>query len=77
MSTAPCLAHNEGERFRVAGLLEQLDGLVVLRTRARKAMVAEARRYADQALTHLNGFPDSAAKHALGEIARFVVSRAA
>jgi heptaprenyl diphosphate synthase/octaprenyl-diphosphate synthase len=39
--------------------------------------LAEARRYADQALTHLNGFPDSAAKHALGEIARFVVWRAA
>jgi heptaprenyl diphosphate synthase/octaprenyl-diphosphate synthase len=39
--------------------------------------LADARRYADQALTHLNAFPDSAAKHALGEIARFVVTRAA
>jgi heptaprenyl diphosphate synthase/octaprenyl-diphosphate synthase len=39
--------------------------------------LAEARRYADQALTHLDSFPDSAAKHAFGEIARFVVTRAA
>jgi len=39
--------------------------------------MAEARRYADRAMTHLDGFPDSPAKHALGEIARFVVTRAA
>jgi heptaprenyl diphosphate synthase len=39
--------------------------------------LADARRFADQALTHLDSFPDSAAKHALGEIARFVVTRAA
>jgi heptaprenyl diphosphate synthase/octaprenyl-diphosphate synthase len=39
--------------------------------------LADARRFADQALAHLDGFPDSAAKHALGEIARFVVTRAA
>jgi heptaprenyl diphosphate synthase/octaprenyl-diphosphate synthase len=38
--------------------------------------LAEARRFADRALAHLDGFPDSAAKHALGEIARFVVTRA-
>jgi heptaprenyl diphosphate synthase/octaprenyl-diphosphate synthase len=37
--------------------------------------LAEARQYADRALTQLDGFPDSAAKHALGEIARFVVTR--
>jgi heptaprenyl diphosphate synthase/octaprenyl-diphosphate synthase len=39
--------------------------------------LADARRFADQAMAHLDGFPDSAAKHALGEIARFVVTRAA
>jgi heptaprenyl diphosphate synthase/octaprenyl-diphosphate synthase len=39
--------------------------------------LADARRYADSALAHLDAFPDSAAKHALGEIARFVVSREA
>jgi heptaprenyl diphosphate synthase/octaprenyl-diphosphate synthase len=39
--------------------------------------LAEARRYAEQAMTHLDSFPDSAAKHAFGEIARFVVTRAA
>ncbi|MFL5807354.1 MAG: polyprenyl synthetase family protein [Roseiflexaceae bacterium] len=38
--------------------------------------LADARRYADRALSHLDGFPDSAAKHALGEIAHFVVTRA-
>jgi heptaprenyl diphosphate synthase/octaprenyl-diphosphate synthase len=38
--------------------------------------LAEARRYADSALGHLAAFPDSPAKHALGEIARFVVQRA-
>jgi heptaprenyl diphosphate synthase/octaprenyl-diphosphate synthase len=37
--------------------------------------LAEARRFADRAMAHLDGFPDSAAKHALGEIARFVVTR--
>lgn len=37
---------NDGERFRVAGLLDQLDHLDGLRTKARKAMVAEARRHA-------------------------------
>jgi heptaprenyl diphosphate synthase/octaprenyl-diphosphate synthase len=35
----------------------------------------DARRFAESALAHLNMFPDSAAKHALGEIARFVVTR--
>jgi heptaprenyl diphosphate synthase/octaprenyl-diphosphate synthase len=39
--------------------------------------LADARRYADRAIAHLDGFPDSAAKHAFGEIARFVVTRAA
>jgi heptaprenyl diphosphate synthase/octaprenyl-diphosphate synthase len=39
--------------------------------------LAEARRYAERAMTHLDGFPDSAAKNALGEIARFVVTRGA
>jgi heptaprenyl diphosphate synthase len=38
--------------------------------------LAEARQYADRALNHLDRFPDSAAKHALSEIARFVVTRA-
>jgi heptaprenyl diphosphate synthase len=38
--------------------------------------LAEARQYADRALTHLDHFPDSAAKYALSEIARFVVTRA-
>jgi heptaprenyl diphosphate synthase/octaprenyl-diphosphate synthase len=38
--------------------------------------LADARRYADRAMSHLDGFPDSAAKHALGEIAHFVVTRA-
>jgi heptaprenyl diphosphate synthase/octaprenyl-diphosphate synthase len=37
--------------------------------------LADARRYAESALTHLEPFPDSPAKHALGEIARFVVTR--
>jgi heptaprenyl diphosphate synthase/octaprenyl-diphosphate synthase len=36
----------------------------------------DARHYAERALSHLEGFPDSAAMHALGEIARFVVTRA-
>src|SRR5438046_406237 len=36
---------NEGERFRVSGLLEQLDALRGLSTKAHKAMVAEARRH--------------------------------
>jgi transposase len=36
---------NEGERFRVSGLLEQLDALRALRKKAHKAMVAEARRH--------------------------------
>src|SRR5262245_24996909 len=31
--------------------------------------LAEARRFADRAMAHLDSFPDSAAKHALGEIA--------
>jgi heptaprenyl diphosphate synthase/octaprenyl-diphosphate synthase len=39
--------------------------------------LADARRYAERAMTHLDGFPDSAAKNALGEIARFVVTRGA
>lgn len=37
--------------------------------------LADARRYAESALAHLDIFPDSAAKHALGEIAQFVVAR--
>ena len=37
--------------------------------------LADGRRYAESALAHLNIFPDSAAKHALGEIAQFVVAR--
>lgn len=36
----------------------------------------DARSYAERALTHLDIFPDSPAKQALGEIARFVVERA-
>ena len=36
----------------------------------------DARRYAERALTHLDIFPDSAARHALGGIAQFVVVRA-
>jgi heptaprenyl diphosphate synthase len=39
--------------------------------------LADARHYAEQAATRLDMFPDSAAKHALGEIARFIVTRAA
>lgn len=38
--------------------------------------LADARHYAESALAHLAAFPDSPAKHALGEIARFVVQRA-
>src|SRR5262249_47911411 len=37
--------------------------------------LSDARRFADRAMAHLDRFPDSAAKHALGEIARFVVTR--
>ena len=37
--------------------------------------LADARRYAESALGHLDMFPDSPAKHAFGEIARFVVAR--
>jgi heptaprenyl diphosphate synthase len=47
----------------------------VRRLGAERALV-DARRYAESAPSHLNAFPDSAAKHALGEIARFVVTRA-
>jgi transposase len=36
---------NEGTRFRVAGLLEQLDALRELQRKAQKAMVGEARRH--------------------------------
>src|SRR5262249_28151846 len=32
----------------------------------------DARRYVESALGHLDSFPDSAAKHALGDIAQFV-----
>ena len=39
--------------------------------------LAEARRFAERALAHLDGFPDGPAKHALGEITRFVVTRGA
>ena len=35
----------------------------------------DARAALDRALEHLDEFPDSSAKHALGEIARFVVTR--
>jgi geranylgeranyl pyrophosphate synthase len=35
----------------------------------------DARAALDRALVHLNEFPDSPAKHALGEIAHFVVTR--
>jgi heptaprenyl diphosphate synthase/octaprenyl-diphosphate synthase len=35
----------------------------------------DAQRYAEGALSHLDLFPDSAAKHSLGDIARFVVTR--
>ncbi len=38
--------------------------------------LADARSYAERALSHLDGFSDSAATHALDEIARFVVTRA-
>jgi heptaprenyl diphosphate synthase len=37
--------------------------------------LADAQRFAENALRHLDEFPDSEPKHALGEIARFVVSR--
>jgi len=46
----------------------------VRRLGAARAM-QDARRYAESSLTHLDSFPDSPAKHALGEIARFVVVR--
>jgi heptaprenyl diphosphate synthase/octaprenyl-diphosphate synthase len=46
----------------------------VRRLGAPRAM-EDARRYVESALLHLDTFPDSAAKHALGEIARFVVTR--
>ena len=46
---------NEGERFRVAGLLAQLDALRELRKKAQKAMVEEARRQA--AFTRLVSVP--------------------
>jgi len=39
--------------------------------------LAEAQRFAESAVSHLDSLPDSAAKQALGEIARFVVMRAA
>ncbi|HJZ50042.1 MAG TPA: polyprenyl synthetase family protein [Roseiflexaceae bacterium] len=35
----------------------------------------DARRYAESALLHLDSFPDSPAKHALSQIAQFVVTR--
>jgi heptaprenyl diphosphate synthase len=38
--------------------------------------IKDAGRCADRALAHLDIFPDSGAKHALGEVARFVVTRA-
>ncbi len=38
--------------------------------------IEDAHRCADRALAHLDIFPDSSAKHALGEVARFVVTRA-
>jgi heptaprenyl diphosphate synthase/octaprenyl-diphosphate synthase len=39
--------------------------------------LADAQRYAESALGHLAGFPDSPAKRALAEIAHFVVARGA
>jgi heptaprenyl diphosphate synthase len=39
--------------------------------------LAEAQRYAESAVSQLDSLPDSAAKRALGEIARFVVMRGA
>ena len=39
--------------------------------------LAEAQRYVESAVSHLDSLPDSAAKQALGEIARFVATRAA
>jgi geranylgeranyl pyrophosphate synthase len=57
---------------RVAWAIEE-----VRRLGGTERALAEARRYSERAMTHLNGFPDSAAKHALGEIARFVVTRGA
>ena len=35
----------------------------------------DARGYAERAMAHLDSFPDSAARHALGQVARFVVVR--
>jgi heptaprenyl diphosphate synthase/octaprenyl-diphosphate synthase len=57
---------------RVAWAIEE-----VRRLGGAERALADARRFADQAMAHLDSFPDSAAKHALGEIARFVVTRAA
>jgi geranylgeranyl pyrophosphate synthase len=50
---------------------------VVRRLGAAERALDAARRYAESALSHLDGFPDSTAKQALGDIARFVVLRAA
>jgi heptaprenyl diphosphate synthase/octaprenyl-diphosphate synthase len=47
----------------------------VRRLGAADRALADARRYAESALSHLDGFPDSPAKGALAEIARFVVLR--
>jgi heptaprenyl diphosphate synthase/octaprenyl-diphosphate synthase len=47
----------------------------VRRLGATERALAEARRYAESAISHLDGFPDSPAKQALGEIANFVVMR--
>jgi heptaprenyl diphosphate synthase len=68
------------------GLIELLDARPVDEARitwaigeVRRLGVAraldDARAAIERALTHLEEFPDSPAKHALGEIARFVVTR--
>lgn len=49
----------------------------VRRLGAADRALAEARRYAESALSHLDGFPDSPAKQALAELAGFVVMRGA
>jgi len=58
---------------------EQIDWALgeVRRLGAANRALADARRYAESAVSHLSSFPDSAAKQALGEIANFVVMREA
>jgi heptaprenyl diphosphate synthase/octaprenyl-diphosphate synthase len=68
------------------GLLELLDarpisdeqlswGIGEVRRLGTARAMDDARAALERALVHLNEFPDSPAKHALGEIARFVVTR--